>query len=561
DDLGELPLFADFEEQFKGQYSGWRKWYDFLERLKTLVGAKEIGIYTAYYYWSANAPNSIAQSSNLEYFHQYPLWIANYGAAEPLVPKPWSKQEWLFWQFSKVGNGKAYGVESAAIDLNYFNGDLPAFQARFPMPDPEPAPDPAPPPPPVETTGREYRVTVASLKIRQGPGLLFDTIGYLTKGDIVEEVASTADRTWLQILRADGLVGWCFGEYLESVDQPRVPPEPPPTIDYWYKATVSNLPVYKEPSKTSPVIAFLQQDDFVPIFGDMTDDGWGRIERVDGLNGWCQRVLLTPVSQEYPELIRQALSPGVTYYRKEISSPRKTIVHILDVSLRAAMFEFLVTPADSNGILCSRTTSQFLSEFGMNFAVNGDAYSYLGAPKARPLHANSGGDFVRPNGFAASRGRIYSRRRGPTFFIDKRNKAEFIIPMRKIYNAVSGDRILTLKGKLNQELPDDPANPRTSIGLNSDGNTLNLVVVDGRQPGVSEGLSLRELANLMAELGCWSSINMDGGGSSAMVIKGFDGNPRVINTPMDQNTPGKERAVANHLGIKIVSKSKSFLSL
>ena len=55
-DFGELPLFADFEETYGGQYQGWRKWYDFLERLKELVGQKEIAIYTAFYYWRDNAP-------------------------------------------------------------------------------------------------------------------------------------------------------------------------------------------------------------------------------------------------------------------------------------------------------------------------------------------------------------------------------------------------------------------------------------------------------------------------------------------------------------------------
>ena len=38
DDMGELPLFADFEERYGGAYKGWKNWYVFLEQLKTLVG-------------------------------------------------------------------------------------------------------------------------------------------------------------------------------------------------------------------------------------------------------------------------------------------------------------------------------------------------------------------------------------------------------------------------------------------------------------------------------------------------------------------------------------------
>lgn len=151
-DLGELPLFADIEDPYSGPYKGWRKWYDFLERLKQLVGTKEIAIYTAFYYWRDNAPNATSQAENLEYFHQYPLWIANYGVTVPKVPKPWAPDEWLFWQFTETGDGKLYGVESKGIDLNYFNGDVATFRARFALG----GQPPAPPDEPV----RSYRTPV-----------------------------------------------------------------------------------------------------------------------------------------------------------------------------------------------------------------------------------------------------------------------------------------------------------------------------------------------------------------------------------------------------------------
>jgi hypothetical protein len=44
---------------------------------------------------------------------------------------------------------------------------------------------------------------------------------------------------------------------------------------------------------------------------------------------------------------------------------------------------------------------------------------------------------------------------------------------------------------------------------------------------------------------------MDGGGSSTMTIRGFDGKARVVNSPIDMNKPGKERPVGNHLGLFI----------
>ena len=147
-DFGELPLFADLEESYMGPYSGWKNWYTFIERLKQLVSGKEIAIYTAYYYWRDNAPNATTQASNLEYFHQYPLWIAHYGVVEPLIPLPWKKGEWLFWQYTEAGDGKLYGTESNGVDLNYFNGDLAALKTRFNLVDAPPPPPGGPPPNP-----------------------------------------------------------------------------------------------------------------------------------------------------------------------------------------------------------------------------------------------------------------------------------------------------------------------------------------------------------------------------------------------------------------------------
>jgi exopolysaccharide biosynthesis protein len=44
-------------------------------------------------------------------------------------------------------------------------------------------------------------------------------------------------------------------------------------------------------------------------------------------------------------------------------------------------------------------------------------------------------------------------------------------------------------------------------------------------------------------------MSLDGGGSSTMVIEGDDGEPKILNSPIDQYIPGRERPVANHLGI------------
>lgn len=88
--------------------------------------------------------------------------------------------------------------------------------------------------------------------------------------------------------------------------------------------------------------------------------------------------------------------------------------------------------------------------------------------------------------------------------------------------------------------------PRTAVGIASDGRRLLLVVVDGRQPGRSAGMSLRELATLMLALGARDALNLDGGGSTAMVFAdpAAGGALRVANRPSDA---AGERAVGNAL--------------
>ena len=70
--------------------------------------------------------------------------------------------------------------------------------------------------------------------------------------------------------------------------------------------------------------------------------------------------------------------------------------------------------------------------------------------------------------------------------------------------------------------------PRTGVGISKDLKMLWLVVVDGRQPALSVGMSLPEFTSVFQALGAWHAYNLDGGGSSTMVIKG-----QIVNSPSD----------------------------
>jgi hypothetical protein len=83
--------------------------------------------------------------------------------------------------------------------------------------------------------------------------------------------------------------------------------------------------------------------------------------------------------------------------------------------------------------------------------------------------------------------------------------------------------------------------PRTAIAALADGRAL-LVVVDGRQPSSSVGMSLQELAQLLLEFGAVDAINLDGGGSTTMVV-----DREVVNRPSD---PTGERPVSDAIIVR-----------
>ncbi len=81
--------------------------------------------------------------------------------------------------------------------------------------------------------------------------------------------------------------------------------------------------------------------------------------------------------------------------------------------------------------------------------------------------------------------------------------------------------------------------PRTAVGYNATKDTLYIMTVDGRQPRHSVGMSLDELAQYLSNLGAFQAVNLDGGGSTTMVLHG-----KVVNKPSDATG---ERAVTNAL--------------
>jgi hypothetical protein len=259
-----------------------------------------------------------------------------------------------------------------------------------------------------------------------------------------------------------------------------------------------------------------------------------------------------------PVPMKQQLYEGVTYRRVVRVLPRPMIAHVLEIDTKAKGIEFLVTPPDSEGEtpLKARTTSQFLDEFDLQIAINGDKFYPWWSHSPADYYPHVG-DPVAPVGFTASNGEVYwigdVEEVGiePTLYINRRNVLSFNNQPSRVHNAISGDRMIVLKGKVAPDLNDAELEPRTAIGTNRNGRFLYLIIVDGRQPFYSAGASFTDLAELLIDQGAYMGMSMDGGGSSTLVIEGDDGKAMILNSPIDHYIPGKERPVGNHLGIYV----------
>ena len=90
----------------------------------------------------------------------------------------------------------------------------------------------------------------------------------------------------------------------------------------------------------------------------------------------------------------------------------------------------------------------------------------------------------------------------------------YLLKNGEIYVDVTAEKLNAITGR----------NPRTAIGITSDKN-LVLITVDGREEN-SVGMTLTELASYMKSIGCVEAMNLDGGGSSVMYVKG-----NIVNSP------------------------------
>ena len=241
------------------------------------------------------------------------------------------------------------------------------------------------------------------------------------------------------------------------------------------------------------------------------------------------------------------IEDGVVY-RAVRSSREPWSVHLLEVDLARCELGFQVVrpQGEEDRVLVSEMARRL--EPGILAGVNGDFFT----PESRPLGTEVTGGETRGRtsrpGFAWRPGSLPwlgpvgwdgdSIRLGG-WAVDGQSPGTSL-------QVISGFPALLHDGQVvgDLEVEERPGfaaqrHPRTAVGLDPEASRFWVVVVDGRREGVSEGMTLPELTDLFRALGARSAVNLDGGGSSVMVVRG-----QPVSRPSD---PAGERAVVNAL--------------
>jgi hypothetical protein len=269
--------------------------------------------------------------------------------------------------------------------------------------------------------------------------------------------------------------------------------------------------------------------------------------------------LLWYFNRPLPEPVsNQTLFEGVTYTRV-VEADKPLVYHVIRIDLMAAGIAFLTTPTDTiDGFdYGARTTGQFLQEFGVQIAINGDFFDPWWSYGLFDYYPHVG-DGVNARGATVANGETVTAGYAPqesfsTLYITSDNQASFTLPDSEIQTAISGNTMLVVAGQYHLASEHNPylekRHPRTAIALDESEMTLLLFVVDGRQPRYSRGVSMPEFATLILSHGGYNALNLDGGGSSTLVIEGTDGQPQQLGSAIHTRIPYRQRPIANHFGV------------
>ncbi len=240
------------------------------------------------------------------------------------------------------------------------------------------------------------------------------------------------------------------------------------------------------------------------------------------------------------------LLAGVDYARANFSSPRPMKCHVVRIDLTDTNVSLLARPPGPAAPF--ETDGEYVSTFvrsqAVQVAINTTPFAPDRVVPGRPVNLQ---------GLAVSQGQRFSEAAGnlDSLVITRDNQARLVSAGGSTADAWNGAGgfLITLRHGQNvaEKLQPEPA---TVVGLSADGHRMFWLVVDGRQPGYSEGATPTETAEILLSLGATEALNMDGGGSSTLACAGGWKGMHVLNRPYHWVWSGLERPVGAALGVR-----------
>lgn len=270
-------------------------------------------------------------------------------------------------------------------------------------------------------------------------------------------------------------------------------------------------------------------------------------------------VLLSASAHEAAPHAPQAvsISAGVAYRTMERSKPSPLVMHVVEIDLVEApgVLKVVANQSAPDGGLIAMTVSQLAAKADFSVAVNANFFQVPGGryPKEGERTQAVGGLIVEKR-MISPKGPGHGLINAGLCIEGRNVRVEKGFECRgATYGFASGPLLLWQGKPVDTELADRifkvPRHPRTALGVDSARQKVWLIVADGRQEGVSEGATLDELKQTLKELGAVDALNLDGGGSSTLVARVPGAGLRVLNVPIHERVPGRERPVVTALGM------------
>lgn len=247
----------------------------------------------------------------------------------------------------------------------------------------------------------------------------------------------------------------------------------------------------------------------------------------------------------------QPVFQGVSEAKITVPGKHAGVGYVLRVDLRAPGISFVATQHAGAKETVSETSKDFARQQHLQAAINAGFFTPCCStkPEAKTILGLmiSDGVIVAPVSASAN----YH----DALLITKDNHAtiESVTPktdLSRFSIAVTGSAEVVRDGKntgdVNLLNGAALANPRTLVGLSRDGRYLYMVAIDGRKPGYSIGTTNTESATILLALHAWKGLNLDGGGSTTMVLENKTGEVVDLNHP----SGGTDRWVAASLGLR-----------